>query len=291
MGKLLRFLVLACVVQAVGAQGLFKGFVPDEGGTNLDAPSQQQKVSPGTIIKDCADCPDMVVLPSGSFLMGTALEFISKNSLGVYTVNPDTNESPDHNVEIESFAIGKYEVTQQHWYSIMKDSPSSVKAANLPVEQVSWNDVQNFIVLLNQKTGKTYRLPSEAEWEYAARAGSSTEWSFGNDESKLGNYAWYKLNSGGRTHPVGQKLPNAFGLHDMHGNAWEWVQDCWHDTYSRAPSDGSAWIAPCSKNNNRVIRGGSADDRPKNLRSSNRFWEPAGNRSFSSIGFRLARDL
>jgi formylglycine-generating enzyme required for sulfatase activity len=152
---------------------------------------------------------------------------------------------------------------------------------------VSWNDVQQFIAELNQKTKQKYRLPSEAEWEYAARAGSATEWSYGNDVSKLGNYAWYAQNSGLEAQAVGKKLPNAFGLFDMHGNVREWTQDCWHETYAGAPTDGSAWTTGCSSND-RVIRGGSSISTPAGLRSAFRNWL-APNVRLNSNGFRLAR--
>ena len=235
MGKLLRFLALACVMQAAGAQGLFKGFTPDEKGTNLDAPIQRQKLAPGTIIKDCPECPEMVVLPSGSFLMGSPPDDpFSNEKVG------DESEKPQRLVRIQSFAIGKYEVTQEQWYSVMGNNPSGNKGRTLPVDTVSWVDIQHFIGKLKQKTGQKYRLPSESEWEYAARAGTTTEWNLGNDVSKVGNYAWYPGNSGGNTHAVGQKLPNAFGLFDMDGNVDEWTQDCWHENYTDSPTDGSA---------------------------------------------------
>ena len=155
------------------------------------------------------------------------------------------------------------------------------------MDKVSWYDVQQFISKLNQKTGQNYWLPSEAEWEYAARAGTTTDWSFGNDESKLGNYAWYSQNSGRKTQEVGQKLPNAFGLYDMHGNVWEWTQDCWYGSYSGAPTDGSAWTTGCTSNS-RVLRGGSWVSNPALLRSANRNWIYPVLRYFDN-GFRLAR--
>ena len=294
MGKLLRFLVLACVVQVSGAQGLFKGFVPDENGTNLDAPQAsktvQQKVAPGTTIKDCPECPEIVVLPSGSFLMGSPPDpgpdpFSNEKPKAIGSAD----EKPQHRVQIQSFAIGKYEVTQEQWYAVMGNNPSENKGRTLPVEQVSWDDTQQFISKLNQKTGNMYRLPSEAEWEYAARAGTTTEWSFGNDESKLGNYAWHGRNSGGKTQEVGQKQPNAFGLYDMHGNVWEWTQDCWHGTYAGAPTDGSVWTAGCS-GNYRVLRGGSWINFPAYLRSAIRVRNYPDVRIYI-IGFRLARTL
>jgi formylglycine-generating enzyme required for sulfatase activity len=199
------------------------------------------------------------------------------------------DEKPLHRVQMQSFAIGGYEVTQEQWYAVMGNNPSKNKGRTLPVEQVSWDDIQQFIAKLNQKTGQKYRLPSEAEWEYAARAGTTAEWSHGNDESKLGNYAWYGRTSGGNTQAVGQKLPNAFGLYDMHGNVWEWTQDCWHETYAGAPTDGSAWITGCS-DNFRVLRGGSWVSDSADLRSARRYRFNPDQRS-NVYGFRLARDL
>ena len=157
-----------------------------------------------------------------------------------------------------------------------------------PVERVSWNDAQDFARRLSQQTGKQYRLPSEAEWEYAARAGSSTKWSFGDNESQLGDYAWYNRdNSQFKTQRVAQKRPNAFGIYDMHGNVWEWVQDCWHANYSGAPKDGSAWTTGCS-GSTRVLRGGSWVISPAGLRSAIRGRSAPDNRNLS-IGLRLAR--
>ena len=239
-------------MQGAWAQAITgKGFLPDENGTNLDDPqasktAQQQKVVPLTIIKDCPECPEMVVLPGGSFLMGSPPDpgpdpFSNEQPKPI----GEANARPQRKVQIQSFAIGKYEVTQEQWFAMMGNTPTENKGRTLPVERVSWNDTQQFIAKLNQKAGQKYRLPSEAEWEYAARAGTTTEWSFGNDESKLSNYAWYGRNSEGKTHAVGQKLPNAFGLFDVHGNVWEWTQDCWHHNYASAPTDGSAWTIGC----------------------------------------------
>ena len=269
-----------------------KGFTADPNGYRSDdsVPRQQQEVAPGTIINDCPECPEMVVLPSGSFLMGSQSDFAPDpftNEKSKVSGMPD--EKPLHRVQIQSFAIGKYEVTQEQWHAVMGNNPSKNKGRSLPAEQISWDDIQQFIVKLNQKTGQKYRLPSEAEWEYAARAGTTTAWSFGNDDSKPGNYAWYSQNSGGKTQAVGQKMPNAFGLFDMHGNVWEWTQDCWHNNYAGAPTDGSPWITNCASNL-RVRRGGSWYDNPTNLRSAIRagsnpvFWNGGG-------GFRLTRAL
>jgi formylglycine-generating enzyme required for sulfatase activity len=258
---------------------LFKGFVPDENGTNLDDPQANKgtsKVASGAVIKDCAECPEMVVLPEGSFLMGSNTAF---------------SEQQRHQVTIRNFLIGKTEVTQRQWQDVMGINPSHFSACgwDCPVDNVRWSEVQQFISKLNQKTGQKYRLPSEAEWEYAARAGTTTEWSFGNDESKVGNYAVYSDNSGSKTQVVGQKLPNAFGIYDVHGNVREYVQDCWHETYAGAPSDGSAWTTGCG-GSLRILRGGSWSNVATMLRSTARFGTFEGVRT-STYGFRLARDL
>ena len=219
---------------------------------------------------------EMVVIPAGSFTMGS---------------DKSSDEKPRHTVYLQSFLMGKTEVTQKQWQNVMGYNPSSFSACGpeCPVENVSWNDIQEFIAKLNQKTRQKYRLPSEAEWEYAARAGTTTEWSYGNDESKLGNYAWYTQNSGNKTQAVGLKLPNAFGLFDMHGNVREFTQDCGHATYSSAPTDGSAWTTGCSADD-RVLRGGSWVNGPATLRSAFRnLLNP--NVRLNSDGFRLARAL
>ena len=173
----------------------------------------------------------------------------------------------------------------------MGSNPSSFSSCGdgCPVESVSWNDAQDFAQRLSQKTGKQYRLPSEAEWEYAARAGSSTKWSFGDNESQLGDYAWFSANSQNKTQRVAQKRPNAFGLFDMHGNVWEWVQDCWHGNYNGAPTDSSAWTTGCS-GSYRVLRGGSWIIFPAILRSAYRNGSTPDFRNNIS-GLRLARTL
>jgi hypothetical protein len=170
---------------------------------------------------------------------------------------------------MKGFYIGKYEVTQSQWQAVMGNNPSSFKGGNNPVENVSWNDVQEFIKKLNAMTGRSYRLPTEAEWEYAAREGknnSSYEYSGSNS---LGSVAWYADNSGSQTHPVGQKSPNALGIYDMSGNVWEWCQDCYDSS--------------CS---NRVNRGGSWGNSAAYCRVANRSNNSPDFRSYS-LGFRL----
>jgi len=229
--------------------------------------------------KDCDDCPEMVVIPAGTFLMGSKADPFA-------AVPPHTDEQPQHGVSVRSFSMGKFEITQEQWYAVMGTTPSNFKGRTLPVEMVSWNDTQEFVQKLIQKTGKRYRLPTEAEWEYAARAGTQTAYSFGDDASQLGRYASFFANSL-QSRPVGEKLPNSFGLHDMHGNVWEWTQDCWNISYNGAPADGSAWQSGrCLQ---RVLRGGSYGSNHHNLRSAFRINMNASNGD-SLSGFRVARD-
>ena len=230
----------------------------------------------GKIFRDCPDCPEMVEIPQGSFVMGSA--------------NGEPNEKPVHGVTIaKPFAIGKTEVTQKQWHAIMGDNPSHFSDCEdtCPVEQVSWDDAQAFIKKLNAKTGKQYRLPTEAEWEYACRAGTQQEYC-GSDI--VDNVSWNNLNSGrffsNRPHPVATKQANAFGLYDMSGNVWEWVEDTYHDNYNGAPEDGSAWM----NGKMRVLRGGSWGYDPKVGRAASRSKFTSGYRYFS-YGFRLAQTL
>lgn len=173
----------------------------------------------------------------------------------------DIDEKPVHDVCIDDFYMGKYEVTQGQWQAIMGNNPSNFKNCgdNCPIEEVSWNDAQEFIKRLNSRTGsKQYRLPTEAEWEYAARSGGKKEkWAGTGNESELGDYAWYFKNSANKTHPVGQKKPNGLGLYDMSGNVWEWVQDRYNQHYYNNSQRNNP-AGPIS-GQNRVLRGGSWD--------------------------------
>ena len=199
----------------------------------------------------------MVELPGGEFMMG------SPDS------DPDASEKPQHQVQVNSFAIGKYPVTQAQYEAVMGTNPSHFKNnPQNPVEMVSWDDAQAFCQKLSQITGKTYRLPTEAEWEYACRGGTTTRFYFGDDANQLGDYAWYDGNSQQTTHPVGQKKPNAWGLYDMSGNVWEWCEDNWHDNYKNAPKDGSAWLI--KDNYSQILRGGSWSVNPDSCRSADR---------------------
>ena len=222
-------------------------------------------------IKDCAECPDMVLLPSGSLQMK-----LDKSA------DPKTGVT----VEVRSFAIGKTEVTQRQWKAIMGDNPSRFVACgpDCPVENVSWKDVAQFIRKLNQKTGQNYRLPSESEWEYAARGGN-TDWMLSEPSPALEDHAWYIANSQKTSHPVAGKKANPFGLHDLYGNVWEWVEDCYHDSYAGLHTDGSAWASACPSLQ-RVLRGGSWSDEAGSMRNRGRYAPEVRN---LITGFRLAR--
>ncbi|PZV27035.1 MAG: serine/threonine protein kinase [Snowella sp.] len=215
---------------------------------------------------------EMVMLPAGSFMMGS---------------DDYDDEKPRHQVTLKEFAIGKYPVTQEQYQAIMGNNTSHFKNnPTNPVEEVSWNDSQAFCQKINQKTGKKYRLPSEAEWEYACRAGTQTRYYFGDNEKQLGEYAWYSENSGSKTHPVGQKKPNDWGLYDMSGNVREWCGDSWHDNYKKAPTDGSSWNDNHSESSPRTLRGGSWYDNSRYCRSANRIRCLADVRYYD-IGFRV----
>jgi len=238
--------------------------------------------SPTPIPKNITNSIDMefVLIPAGKFDMGSP-----SSEVGRYD-----NEGPVQDVTIsEDFYMGKYEVTQEQWRKVMGSDPSYFKGDDLPVEQISWEKVQEFIRRLNEKEGTdNYRLPSEAEWEYAARAGTTTRYSFGDDESDLGDYAWYNKNSAEKTHPVGQRKPNSWGLYDMYGNVWEWVQDEWHDSYEGAPSDGRAWEGRDGAD--RVLRGGRWVNDALYCRSARRDRGAPGGRA-SSVGFRILQEV
>jgi len=241
------------------------------------AQQQQDRATPtNKIFRDCPDCPEMVVIPEGSFDMGS---------------NDHGGEKPIHIVTISrSFAIGKTEVTQGQWKAVMGSLPPELAFKDCgdlcPVERVSWNDAKEFVQQLSATTGKSYRLPSEAEWEYACRAGEAHEYC-GSDDA--GVVAWHRDNSGNRSHQAGQKQANNWGLYDMNGNVWEWVEDCRHDDYAGAPMDGSAWTYECHSAS-RVLRGGSWFYDSLTDRATNRLYYSPVIRS-NDGGFRVARML
>ena len=218
----------------------------------------------------------MVRVEGGSFTMGCTPE----------QHNCTDDEKPTHPVQVESFEISKYEITQEMWEAVMGENPSAFKdCPRCPVETVSWDDVQAFLQKLNSR-GEQYRLPSEAEWEYASRGGQRSEGHPYAGSNRWATVAWYYENSDNRTHPVGQKQANELGLFDMSGNVREWVQDCWHGSYVGAPSDGRAWEqGDCRR---RVIRSGSWYGKPSYVRSANRFWYSTYFRN-NNLGFRIVR--
>jgi len=223
---------------------------------------------------------NFVLIPAGTFMMGSPSDELGRRK-----------DELQHKVTItKSFYLQSTEVTQRQWREIMGSNPSRFKDCgdNCPVEQVSWDDAQEFIVKLNEREGTDkYRLPTEAEWEYACRAGSTTRFCFGDDETTLGEYAWYS-DTGLRPHPVGQKNPNAWGLYDMHGNVWEWCQDRYGDYPSSPVTDPTG----PSLGTFRVLRGGSWGDYGlgADCRSALRLSVSPVSRNYG-IGFRVARDL
>lgn len=212
---------------------------------------------------------EMIYLPGGTFQMGS---------------NESSDEKPIHRVTLSPFFIGKYPVTQAQWQAVMDNNPSNFKGADFPVESVSWDNATAFCAKLSQQSGKNFRLPTEAEWEYACRAGSAGKWCFGDDLKELKKYAWYDKNSGSQTHPVGQRQPNQFGLYDMHGNVWEWCQDWYkNDYYKNSPEQDPPGPA---KGDYRVLRGGSWGDDYVNCRSAFRHDDSPGHALILS-GFRV----
>ncbi|MBF0426413.1 MAG: formylglycine-generating enzyme family protein [Magnetococcales bacterium] len=222
---------------------------------------------------------EFVLLPAGTFLMGSDKNFDNE-------AFPD--EMPQHRVTLtQPFYLGRNEVTQGQWVALMEENPSKVKGRNLPVDMVSWVEVQEFIRRLNVKEKtRTYRLPTEAEWEYACRAGTTTSHYWGNRADEIGLYAWFEGNARGRVHPVGQLRPNAFGLYDMLGNVWELVQDAYGDQAYRKHAAKDPFYE--ESNANHVYRGGSWDSTSWYARCANRGGLSAEER-LESVGFRLAR--
>ncbi|HZT02872.1 MAG TPA: SUMF1/EgtB/PvdO family nonheme iron enzyme [Steroidobacteraceae bacterium] len=296
------------------------------------AKAQQSQPSPRAMetFRDCPDCPQMVVVPAGRFTMGSSAAEKSWAAAHGTTLGSVADEAPQHEVSVPSFAIGKYDVTRGEYAAFVRetghpagdgcgaDSYSWRKRPELswenpgfrqtdrdPVVCVSWQDANGYIAWLNGKLRRSssasntgpYRLPSESEWEYAARAGTQTRFWWGDDDAATPDHAWYKENAGGTTHPVGMKAANAFGLYDAVGNVWQWTADCYAGSYSGAPASGRAnetgVIDPRPKGTHvcmRVDRGGSWFFGPWALRSATRERNPVDFRD-TYMGFRVARTL
>jgi formylglycine-generating enzyme required for sulfatase activity len=243
-------------------------------------PGPAPKSSPASLTLDLGKGVTMklVLIGPGKFMMGSPDSEQGRGS----------KEGPQHEVVISKpFYMGVTEVTQAQYEAVMGTNPSQFKGPTNPVENVSWSEAVEFCRKLSEKTGKTFRLPTEAEWEYACRAGTKTRFSFGDSDSVLGDYVWYKSNSGGKTHPVGQKKPNAWGLYDMHGNVWEWCAD-WLGPYSSKASVDPQGADPGGA---RVLRGGAwFSDDTGNFRCAFRHDRDPASRGIHR-GFRCARTL
>jgi formylglycine-generating enzyme required for sulfatase activity len=236
------------------------------------------------ILKDGTQGPEMIVIPAGRFEMGE-----------IHAVG-NGHDKPVHTVYIRNaFALNRYEVTFEEYAKYANAMGCPLPHDNgwghgrRPVINVSWEDAVKYVKWLSTQIGNRYRLPTEAEWEYAARSGGKDEiWAGTSEEERLADYAVFETR---KTEPVGSKNPNGFGLYDMSGNVWEWVEDCWHENYTNAPEDGSSWLeangGDCER---RVMRGGSWGSEPALLRTSSRTGAYAVTRYFT-IGFRLAQDL
>jgi len=225
----------------------------------------------------------MVLIPGGTFMMGAPQGEPGRSD----------DEGPQHQVTVPSFFMSQFPITQAQWQAIMGNNPSYFKGSDCPVESTSWDDFSKFCFRVSNKTGRCYRLPTEAEWEYACRAGTTSPFSCGETLTPElanydGNYS-YALGPKGvyreKTTPVGSFPPNNFGLYDMHGNVWEWCKDVWHENYQGAPNDGTAWITG-GDNERRLLRGGSWYYAPSICRSANRDWGTPGSRD-NDIGGRI----
>jgi len=287
-----RALVIAVVVVAV-----MVAILPEVSRAQPLSPEQDRALSPKDAFKECAACPEMVVVPAGSFTMGSPTSEDGR----------DDNEGPQHEVMFaRQFAVGKFAVTFDAWGACVADGGcNGYRPAGQgwwgdgkrPVINVSWNDAQAYVAWLSRKTGKTYRLLSESEREYVARAGTTTEyWTGSSISTQQANYCadpekfkrkQFGEDCRGQTVPVDWFQPNPWGLYQMEGNVREWTEDCWNPSYDGAPTDGSAWTAGMC--NHHVVRGGSWDT-PRALRAAARGGPYAVDRNIV-VGFRVARIL
>ena len=295
-------------------------------GIRPDQMPRKRARNPGDTFRDCPECPELVVVPSHSFMMGSSLgsafmwllSAAEEGELGELEELMGLSEkeleeeldgellenammTPIHKVRIDYLlAVGMYPVTFDEWDACVSDGgcggyrpdDEGWGRGTLPVINVSWEDAQNYVKWLSWKTGKGYRLLSESEWEYVARAGTDTSYWWGNEIGR--NRAncdgcgsrWDNEN----TSPVGSFSANAFGLYDVHGNVYEWIEDCWNDSYDGAPVDGGAWVSEDCDCDRRVLRGGSWFNNPWSLRSAFRGENTTGFRD-NEVGFRVARTL
>jgi formylglycine-generating enzyme required for sulfatase activity len=255
--------------------------------------AEERALKPKDSFKECGNCPAMVVVPAGRFTMGSPASEWDRES----------DEGPQHTVSIAApFAVGKFAVTFDEWDACVDDQECHRRSdeewgrGRRPVINVTWDDAKTYVAWLSRKTGKTYRLLSEAEWEYAARAGTGKPFWWGSSSSTgeanyNGDYTYGAGRVGEsreRTVPVDWFQPNPFGLYQMNGNVWEWTEDCWHKSYHGAPANGAAWTnGDC---NNRILRGGSWFAVPKFLRAAFRATNVTSKR-LNNNGFRVARKL
>jgi len=334
--NLRRSIVAFLLLSAVGMFALMAALANE--------PAQKPATGkPGNVFRDCPDCPEIVVIPAGTFTMGSSAS--EKTWAATHGSNAESvaDEAPQHKVSLRSFAFGKYDVTRAEYALFVRETghppgdgcgrgraifkwekdpkltwenPGHAQTDRDPVVCVNWQDARAYIAWLNRKAhrGATsangpYRLPSESEWEYAARSGTTTKFYWGDDESAAPVHAWFNANSGcekvdglfcenGQTHPVGAKPANAFGLYDMAGNVWQWTEDCYDNSYAGIPADGRANEAPSSDaqakdrqgNCLRIDRGGSWMFPAWLLRPATRERNPADYRN-DIMGFRVARTL
>jgi formylglycine-generating enzyme required for sulfatase activity len=292
-------------------------------GTTLASAQPPTSAIPGQTIKDCPDCGEMVVIPAGSFTIGSPASEPGR----------DADEGPQHTVTIRAFAAGKYEVTRGEYAAFVKDTnrpvagncfadpsgagkwaetpsanwqnPGFAQSERDPVVCVSWEDAEAYAAWLTRKTGHAYRLLTEAEWEYAARTGTTTAFPWGDaennhcadanaaDQTLKKSFASWTVSTCEDGHvftaPVGAHKPNRFGLYDMIGNVWELAEDCYHDSYNGAPADGSPWTTNCP-DTRKLIRGGAWNGAPRSLRTANRGGRALTDR-LNYVGFRIARSL
>jgi formylglycine-generating enzyme required for sulfatase activity len=263
--------VTAAVLAAIGSLTLATA--------QESAPPSNTKAAPKEFIADLGGGVkmEMILIPAGQFMMGSPDSDRSASN----------DEKPRHLVRItHEFYMGKYPVTQEQWTAVMGNNPSLFINPKNPVEWVSWQDGLKFLRKMNEKAGGgKWEYPTEAQWEYACRAGSTTIFCFGDDEAGLNDYGWYDKNSGGKSHPVGEKKPNAWGLYDMHGNVWQWVWD-WYDPsyYAHSPTDDPTGPATGTE---RVSHGGTWASAARSARSANHGRIEADHHG-SHLGFRAA---